>query len=770
SALLPATVIRDPLTGQPFAGNRIPEARLNTVSRRIQDRFFPLPNFGNTGSVANVNFQSIRARPFDNETYATARFDHHFSPKAFFFVRGTYTRLTLNTFEGPLPAIGRQWNRRDTRGLNSSFTYTITPNLINEARYGLAFNNQGRNGPLSGQEVVSSLGLTGLAPNLPDVNGLLRVSFSNITLTGISQTNYRKPGFQNFTHQFQDQLSWFKGRHSVKAGFNLSRVRFSDGQAPNDLFGSVSFSNRFTGHPYSDFLLGIPTSSSRGFGFVVEERGKWNHDFFVTDNFKLTPKLTLSLGLRYELHPFWVEQNGRYANFDLETGRIVVPDGALSQVSPLLPSGFVDVIEASTAGFHPKALINTDKNNFAPRLGVAWRPFDENTVIRAGFGVFYDVTTVGATAGSIVPFVISQPAFTNPANNPTVVFPRIFPDNAAGPATVSIPIAYNPDHVIPYTLQYNLTIEHQRWNTGFRVSYVGTGMRQGEYTLDLNQPAPDARPYVDKPRRFPRYGQIFYVTHGAGHQYHSLSLEAERKSKAGLLWQLSYTLARDIGDIDRGGVPENALDLRREIGVNTDVPAHRVAGSVIYELPFGKSKPFLAGQGRIADALAGGWQLSMVYLYTSGQFLTPLWTGPDPTGTAFTTSRTPANVTIRPNQLRDPNLPSDQRSLDRWFDPTAFAPPSPGSFGTAARGVIVGPGSNVWHAGLYKSFNFTERARLRLEMTATNVFNHPNYGNPNVNISNANTVGRITSIGGPTSSGLDQTAQRALRLGARLEW
>jgi outer membrane receptor protein involved in Fe transport len=633
----------------------------------------------------------------------------------------------------------------------------------------VAYNNNGRSGPLQGREVVSSLGVTGLAPNLPDINGTLNVSFSNITLTGIAQTDYRKPGFLNWTQQFQDQVSWYKGRHSVKAGANLAHIRFDDGQAPSNLFGAVTFSNRFTGHPYADFLLGLPTTSSRGFGFITQELRRWTYDFFVTDTFKVTPKLTLNLGARYELHPYWREINGRQATFDPASGRIVVPDGALSLVSPLLPRGYVDVVEASAAGYPSRNLVNTDKNNFAPRLGVAWRPIGNNTVVRAGFGVFYDVTTRSRSAGGVVPFLIAEPAFNNPATNPTVVFPRIFPDSVAGPATISIPAATDPNLLIPYTLQYNVTVEHQRWNTGFRASYVGTGQRQAEYTLNINQPVADSRLFVDKPRPFPRYPAINYVTNGAGHQFHGLSLEAERRTKGGMLWQLSYSLSRDIGDVDRGQGIENSYDRERERGVSLDIPAHRVSGSLIYELPFGRGRRVLSSQGRAVDALAGGWQVSVIALYTSGQFLTPLWTGPDPTGTVFTANRTPANVTLRPNLLRDPNLPSGQRTIDRWFDPTAFAPPTAGSFGTAARGVIVGPSSHVWHAGLYKAFSFTERVRLRLEMTANNVFNHVNYGNPNTNISQANAVGRITSIGGATSE-FDLTTQRTVRLGARLEW
>lgn len=144
SALLPGTVIRDPLTGQPFPGNRIPEARLNPVARKIQDRFFPLPNFGNTNVLESQNFRIARTRPFNDNNYVNARLDHHFSPQSFFFVRGTYSRWQKDDFDSPLPAIGLRWQRQDARGLNVSYTYTFSPALINEARWGLAFSNEGR--------------------------------------------------------------------------------------------------------------------------------------------------------------------------------------------------------------------------------------------------------------------------------------------------------------------------------------------------------------------------------------------------------------------------------------------------------------------------------------------------------------------------------------------------------------------------------------------------------------------------------------------------
>jgi hypothetical protein len=157
-----------------------------------------------------------------------------------------------------------------------------------------------------------------------------------------------------------------------------------------------------------------------------------------------------------------------------------------------------------------------------------------------------------------------------------------------------------------------------------------------------------------------------------------------------------------------------------------------------------------------------------VYSIHSGQFLTPLWTGPDPTGTAFTGSRTPAQVTIRPDELRDPNLPFDERKVSRWFDPAAFGAPRAGAFGSSAKGVIKGPGSNIFNVGVSKYFAITERVRLRWELTGTNAFNHPNWANPQVNITSLGQVGVITATGGV--SNLDQSAARNLRMGLRVEW
>ena len=178
-----------------------------------------------------------------------------------------------------------------------------------------------------------------------------------------------------------------------------------------------------------------------------------------------------------------------------------------------------------------------------------------------------------------------------------------------------------------------------------------------------------------------------------------------------VMQQLLYDAeVRDIGDLEDGDSPEDAYDRRRERGVWNDIPTHRFSTNFTYQLPFGKGKSLLAHAPAAVNVAVSGWQLGGVYIWSTGNFLTPTWTGPDPTGTRFTANRTPANVTLRPDQLRNGNLASP--TINRWFDLGAFAAPQPGRFGTAARGVIVGPGSNVAHFNLGKVTPLGERWKL----------------------------------------------------------
>jgi len=760
-----STAIRDPLANAPFAGNRIPLARINPVASMIQDQFYPLPNFGSATILTSPNYLEQKVRPYDPSTTSTLRGDHHFSPRTFLFARWSYNRQFGRPFQSNLPTIGQQQQQRDTRAFNVSLTRHLRANFLNEFRYGVSHNNNPIAGPLRGLDQVRNLGLRGLAANLPDIEGMLNVNFAGIGITGLTQRDWTRVWY--YTHQFQDHVSWYRGRHTIKAGGQVNRIYSNSLPAVPNLFGNVTFSNRYTNHPYADFLLGAPSTSARGFPSVQVGQRRNGYDFFVADDFKATQRLTVTLGLRYELHPSYREVNGQQAVFDIEQGRIVVPNGSMAKLSTLLPRNYVGVVEAGDARLPGSTLVRTDRNNFAPRIGLAFRPWGNRTVFRTGYGLFYDLVPRSVNAGG-TPFTVAEPAYTNPAGTPAIVLPVVFPGSSQGPSAINLPAAVRTDLRNPFSMQYNFTIEHQRWDTGFRISYVGTNTRQGNWVYDINQPVADGRLFVDKPRRFPAYPGVNYVTNGAGHQYHALTTEVERRMSRGLYFQFSWSLARDIGDLERNEAPENAYDRRRERGVWSDIPTHRVTANCVYELPFGKGRPFLNGANRVANAIAGGWEISAIFNYNSGEFLTPLWTGRDPAGYAFTANRTPALVTIRADHLRNANLPASERTTARWFDTGAFGAPQNGAFGTSARGVIKGPDVRLFHSSLAKSFSFGERLRFRLDLTAMNSTNHPNYNNPATNISQTAAVGVITGIGG--ISALDQVGSRVLRTGMRAEW
>jgi len=763
-----STPLRDPLSGgAPFSGNRIPANRINSVSRTMQDRFLAQPNFGDPNVFAVQNYRELRINQVTHQPTLTLRGDHRFSQHDFVYGRLTKVDWNLDNWED-MPTIPDRFRRwRALRAATVAYTHTFRADLLNEARWGTSFDDLPNVSRISGKPLVQELGLGGLAPDLPDVGGIFRVGFTGIAISPIAVLGTCVPCGRDLIHQFVNHVSWFRGSHNLKLGFQAFWGLNNELRQANGLFGDVTFSDRFTGHPYADFLLGIPTTTRRDFPAIEPRRYNYSYAGFLQDDWKVTPKLTVNLGLRYQIFPGWKEENGRQAIFDLDRGAIVVPDGSLSKVSPLMPRGYVNVMEAAAAGYNSDTLIRSDKNNFSPRIGLAWRPWDNKTVFRAGYGVYFDGGLSGPSAGATVPFLISEPNFTNPVNNP-ITLPLVFPSaGAGGPSTVTLPNAYRPDLRVPYSMQYTFTLERQQWNTGFRLSYTGTNTRQGVYRWNSNQPLADARLFVEKPRRFPNYPAILYTDNGAGHQYHGLSFEAERRMRNGLHYQFYYTVAKDIQDLENVEQPEDAYDRRRERGTWGAIPRHRWMGNLIYDLPVGRGRAFGTNLGRAANLLLGGWQISSIYIYETGGAITPLWTGPDPTGTRFTASRTPPNVTIRPDRLRDGRV--DNPTVARWFDITAFGAPPLGRFGNSGTGVIYGTPINVLHGTIAKQFPIGERARVRLELLGNNVFNHPNWRDPNLNITAAGAAGVITATMDRNTK-FDSAVNRELQLQLRVEW
>jgi hypothetical protein len=228
----------------------------------------------------------------------TLRGDHRFSDRSFMYARLTKVDWIQNSWQGSFPTIGRQTGNRFSRAASVAFTHTIRPTLLSETRWGYSSDNSPAVGPVNGLQLVKELGLQGLAPNLPDLTGLYVVSFTGIGLTGLSGGAQCDPCNFSPRHVFQEIVSWFKGRHSVKAGFGFSRAGYSYYGTPGSMFGNNTFSNRFTNHPYGDFLLGIPTTASRNYPPLRQDLISWNYSGFITDEFRLHRALTLTAAVR----------------------------------------------------------------------------------------------------------------------------------------------------------------------------------------------------------------------------------------------------------------------------------------------------------------------------------------------------------------------------------------------------------------------------------------------------------------------------------------
>jgi hypothetical protein len=466
SGLLPGTVITDLFNrNAPFPNNVIPTSRLNPVAVAIQNQFYPLPNFGNPDVFAGGNFRSITKYDKQIDPTGSLRIDHKFSNKAWIYGRMSRTFWILDAPSGSMPTYGTQNQSRYSNVYGLAFTYMITPSLVSESRWGYSSDNTPLAGPINGLQQVQTLGLTGLAPNLPSLTGMYTVGWSGLGLTGIGGAGFQcNPCNFDPVHNGQESLSWFHGRHSVKTGFQIRRDDYETYAVSSGLFGNDTFSNRFTGYPYSDFLLGLPSTAARVFPPLKQSATNLIYGLYIQDEFRVTRKLTLNYGMRYEYKTPWTEANNYLSVFDPKTSKIVVPDAAISKISPIMPTSYIGVISASQAGY-PQSLINGYKKGFAPRFGVAWRPLDNNTVFRGGIGIYYDNYQEKPTTAS-VPFILAEPAFTNPSPNPVVTLPNVFPVSGTGlPTTVAIPSAFNPNMRIPYTLQYNAAIEHQFRNT-----------------------------------------------------------------------------------------------------------------------------------------------------------------------------------------------------------------------------------------------------------------------------------------------------------------
>jgi hypothetical protein len=757
--------IIDPRTGQPFPGNVIPASRISPVAQRFIEMFYPLPNSGGAGFNADNYRVSVPQSPAEDNLLL--RLDYKFSDQHLAFASYVFDEGGRGGFfTGSLPTVGfRQGYRRD-QNLALSDVYAFSAKLSNELGIGWGRDHNLIRGSTFGPDVASAIGLQGIKPlSIPAIPTMNIAGFTRV----------EQQSFQDIPediYSVRDTLTWTRGRHRVKTGVLFTHGRA--GQIPfgvDNFYGNFSFSNNFaTGNAMADFLLGLPQTAFRlNADFFDSVQWRRNtYQAFVQDDFNVTRKLTVGLGLRYEYHQPFKEQGNRQYTFDRSRGAIVVlNDASLGVVSPLVARAF-PILTAAQAGY-PDRLVKSDWNNFAPRVSVAYR-LSPSSVVRGGYGIFYDFNP--PLQGDISPFVPNE---SFPANRlvggvPLFQFPNPFPAEPLPIGTLTLN-GSRADVAIPYSHQWNATWEQElRPGTAVRLSYIGTRGRARPWGSQINVPEPSTTPFSQSRRPFPQFGPITLQENGASHQYHAGQVRVEHR-QGGLFLAAHYTLARDVGE-DPMTVIVNPLDLHANRGNLFHIPRHQFVSEFNWELPVGRGRTFGADWPGALDALLGGWRMTGIFMASSGHFLTPTYNGYDATGTNI--------LSGAPDLIGDPGAGDHTR--DRWFNTDAFAfpgadpsdprrtPSGPiGRFGNAGVGIVEGPGFWQFDFGLAKRLPVgADRVGLHVFMLATNLFNHPSLGDPNTTFSAPNLFGRISGIRNDgNASGI---GMRQIQIGARIEF
>lgn len=739
----PPIAITDPATGLPYPGNIIPPSQLATSSAGValaaQNNYIPRANFGGPNALFN-NYTFVWPYPGDqyNADVYVGRIDHTFSDKDTMYGRFS-SYFPKYILSGSLPGLGSSRTRTSySWAINE--THIFSPNVVNSFQFGGNYdwdeNGQVLNGfnSLNGADVVSKIGLQGVNPL-----GLSGEGFPEMNISGIIDMNTAEQGGsevpgKNFS--YTDDITWVKGKHVAKFGAQIRTYSSSSALIPTGSFGNFTFDGRFTGYSYADFLLGYPGNSSRLTPFL--DRTQRNHElgFYATDTFKMTRRLTLTYGLRWDYFGSPTYADGLDYNWDPATGNVIVPQADVSKVSPLYPSDITVVAGNPTP--------NPSLTNFAPRLSAAYL-LDKNTVIRGGYGIFSEA--YGSAPNSAIygsgpmtllngpgPFEISE-TYINALQNGQPLF--AFPNPFLGISSSVIPsqsvTGFPKDTKNGKIQQWNLTVERQIGGTGLRVSYVGSRGSSLNYFINTDMPMPSAVPWTPSRNPFPQFTSTNFDRNDGSSEYNGLSVEAKRRVGQ-LNFDWNWTWANNLDTL------ENLQDPYGPLPWNHDymTPHHRIVLNTVWHIPVGAGREFGASMPGVLNQIVGGWDLFWISYFESGEWFTPSFSGTDPSNTN--------TYSIIPDRTCNGNFPPGQRNLSGWFNTTCFAVPPNGRFGNSGVNILEGPGLNNQSASLTKTWPITERWHVEFTAMASNVFNHPNFYNPFSNDITAPGAGAITYV------------------------
>ena len=713
----------DPFTGMPFSGGVIPDFRINAVGRALAATY-PLPN----RNVPLQNFVSSPTQRDRNDSF-DARLDHRLNQSADLTFRYSFgDRNLFEPFTGPnlalVPGFGDTVKRR-SQNVMAALTNVLSPNLVNETR--LALSRVAASVTQEASRTNSQLGLPVISPNPRDAG------LSFITVTGLSPLGDEGNNPQNSVtnvYQVLDTVSYVHGPHLNKFGAD---IRFAQQNAFRDVEsrGRLQFSPfaQISGNALADLLLGFPLLTSIAHVDNAQHLRTHSYNVFFNDSFRVRPRLTLNAGLRYEYNSPPVDAEDRANVFDVASRNLVQ----------------VGTNRVPRGGF------DADKNNFAPRVGLAWTfGANERTVLRAGYGIYYDQSPLapGEALYFNSPYFDNNIFFSLPGlpltlDNP---FPQFFPFPLPDSA-----LAIQRNLRTAYMQHWNLNVQQQFGANGvLEIAYVGSKGTKLLTARDINQPPPSVLPpglpFVPRPDF--RFDDIDLLESRANSNYHSLQARYQQRLARGLASLVSYTWSKSIDDASNffssagdPNFPQNSFDLRAERGRSNFDVRHRLSVSYSYDLPFGKGRKYFANSGW----LLSGWQSFGILTFQSGRpFTVPLLSDIDNSGTGRSILGFGAND--RPNVVGNPALGNP--SPERWFNTSAFAFAPPGTFGNAGRNILDGPGYQNVNLSVLKNTRLGEDINLQLRAEFFNLLNHPNFNLPD-NFPGSPTFGRITSARDP---------------------
>jgi hypothetical protein len=741
----PATQAINPATGQlvrqPFANNQIPRDRIDPIALQLLN-LYPEPTF--TDRLAG-NHLGNPVKDFDQH-YINGRVDQQFSDADAIFARLTWDHATqLYPYSFPYGRAGT-YSTVDyltkARNLAVSETHIFSSRLLNQATFGYNY-------------VQNTMTSIGQGQNLPQQWGLPGANEGNFETSGLTQINlglgFTSLGDRLFTpflggtevFHFTDTLSMIRGGHTMKMGGGVRRMAM-------DTLGALAYAGVFafdqlftaeilpnatldanTGHPIASLMLGLPASGTKSQAFDgYTTTRKWQeYRLYYDDTWQLRPDLTLNLGLAYNLTSPQYEAENRYTNFVFETGQFLIAGDNADKY----------------------AGVRWDKNNFEPRIGVAWSPFGSSkTAVRAGYGVFHDVSSNGGVQGLVYnPPFFSETGFT--ANNITPVrtlqtgfevLPR--PNPATYPGNVFL-------HEIDYqqgTIEmWNASLQREVLNKLIvTVAYAGTQGRNIQSKGWNTNSAPPGPGFNTASRRpYPQYLNFNAIIGRGTLDHNSLQLKVERQYAAGLYLLGAYTL----GKTETNGAGQNVgvgQGVRywpylptpdADVGLSDTDVRHAFNFSYVWQLPVGRGRPWLTDLDGFAEAVLGNWQVNGIIRARSGL----------PLAMSMATNQSGTALGNRPNQVCDGPLPEDERTLTRWFDTSCFVAPPAGTFGNAPRTSFSGPGLSNVDMSFFKTFRLNE-LQIQFRTEIFNLFNTVQFANPATAVGAVN-FGQIQSTINP---------------------